>query len=122
MPDREWYVLQLRDVVGMSYGAVFAAVWELERLGWVDSRWEDPDGDEDAPRRRRYWLTEAGAEQARASVWNRSVMGEVIDLPTAAEPKREESAGALATFVNVLTVLFIVAAVPVNIWLWTVAL
>jgi PadR family transcriptional regulator PadR len=42
----------------------------LEAVGWVESRWEDPDLGvrEGRPRRRYYQLTQDGAEQARLTL------------------------------------------------------
>jgi hypothetical protein len=48
-------------------------------------------------------------------------MGDVIDMPKAST-KREEAYGALAFLLNALTLLLLVTAIPVNVWLWTVAL
>lgn len=49
-------------------------------------------------------------------------MGELIEMPGQVESKREDAWGALATLLNVLVVVVLVSAIPVNIWLWTVAL
>ena len=49
-------------------------------------------------------------------------MGELIEMPGQVESKREDLHKALAAFVNVLTLVVLVSAVPLNVWLWTVAL
>lgn len=47
-------------------------------------------------------------------------MGELIDMPKAS--KSEEAYDALAFLLRILALVLLVTAVPVNIWLWTVAL
>jgi hypothetical protein len=47
-------------------------------------------------------------------------MGELIDMPKAS--KREEAYDGLAFLLRILAVVVLVSAVPVNVWLWTVAL
>jgi hypothetical protein len=49
-------------------------------------------------------------------------MGELIEMPGQVGSKREDLLKALAGLVNVATLIVLVSAVPLNIWLWTVAL
>jgi hypothetical protein len=49
-------------------------------------------------------------------------MGELIEMPGQVESKREDVYKATAALLNVLVLVVLVSAVPVNIWLWTVAL
>ena len=48
-------------------------------------------------------------------------MGEVIDMPKTST-KREDVYDALAFLLRIVAVVVLVSAVPVNVWLWTVAL
>jgi len=48
-------------------GTVYPLLERLERLGWVDSRWDDTDN-RPGPRRRLYLLTADGAVAAREAV------------------------------------------------------
>ncbi|CAN5303919.1 hypothetical protein BH11ACT5_BH11ACT5_06480 [soil metagenome] len=48
-------------------GTVYPLLERLERLGWVESRWDDTD-DRPGPRRRLYLLTADGAVAAREAV------------------------------------------------------
>src|SRR5918998_3985468 len=69
-PSKERYGLELCDLVGLPSGTIYPILARLERAGWVDSTWEDPAAHEAAgrPRRRFYWLTTDGADQARAAL------------------------------------------------------
>lgn len=49
-------------------------------------------------------------------------MGELIEMPGQVGSKREDVFKALAGLVNITTLVVLVSAVPLNIWLWTVAL
>lgn len=49
-------------------------------------------------------------------------MGELIEMPGQAGSKREEAYDGLAFLLRILAVVVLVSAVPVNVWLWTVAL
>src|SRR5208282_1432231 len=52
---------------GLPSGTIYPILARLERIGWVDSDWEDPDAHiaEGRPRRRYYRLTRAGEEERR---------------------------------------------------------
>jgi PadR family transcriptional regulator PadR len=47
----------------VAYGTLYRALGRLEDMGYVESRWEDPQisADENRPRRRMYTLTALGA-------------------------------------------------------------
>jgi hypothetical protein len=49
-------------------------------------------------------------------------MGELIEMPGQAASKREEAYDGLAFLLRILAVVLLLSAVPLNIWLWTVAL
>lgn len=68
-PTREMYGLQICGAAGLPSGTIHPILARLEGLGWLESRWEDikPE-DEGRPRRRYYWLTKDGAEQARLAL------------------------------------------------------
>lgn len=69
-PSVEWYGLALCDETGLPSGTVYPIVARLEQVGWVESRWEDPETHvaEGRPRRRYYCLTRDGAEHARTAL------------------------------------------------------
>lgn len=65
-PDGCWGLLAIKRS-GRPAGTVYPVLERLERLGWVDSHWEDAN-DRSGPRRRYYRLTEDGAAAAAAAV------------------------------------------------------
>jgi hypothetical protein len=48
-------------------------------------------------------------------------MGDVIEMPGQVS-KREEAYDGLAFLLRILAVVVLLSAVPLNVWLWTVAL
>lgn len=61
----ELYGSQIGEAAGLPSGTVHPILARLERVGWLDSRWEDIDPSrEGRPARRYYRLTESGAAQA----------------------------------------------------------
>ena len=65
-PRQQRYGLELCDLVGLPSGTVYPILARLEQVGWLESGWEDVNPSvEGRPRRRFYWLTSDGAEQAR---------------------------------------------------------
>ncbi|WP_250562607.1 PadR family transcriptional regulator [Sphaerisporangium fuscum] len=69
-PGRERYGLELCEETGLPSGTVYPILARLEQIGWVESRWEDPDAhvSEGRPRRRYYRMTTDGAELGREAV------------------------------------------------------
>ena len=68
-PTQEMYGLQICGQAGLPSGTIHPILARLERLGWVESHWEDIDArKEGRPRRRYYRLTEDGAEWARIAL------------------------------------------------------
>lgn len=66
-PAREMYGLEICAAAGLPSGTIHPILGRLEReYGWLTSRWEDIQPEEEGrPRRRYYRLTEDGAEFAR---------------------------------------------------------
>jgi DNA-binding PadR family transcriptional regulator len=65
-PTREMYGLEICAAAGLASGTIHPILARLERLGWLESRWEDIDPvREGRPKRRYYQLSPDGAEQAR---------------------------------------------------------
>src|SRR6476619_5783930 len=65
-PGAERYGLEIGDTAGLPSGTIHPILARLERLGWVESRWEDVDPHEAGrPARRHYRLTTDGIEGAR---------------------------------------------------------
>lgn len=71
-PTGERYGLELSELTGLPTGTVYPILARLERVGWVDSSWEDAAVHESAgrPRRRFYRLTTDGAAQAADAIAN----------------------------------------------------
>jgi PadR family transcriptional regulator PadR len=68
-PTREMYGLQICQDAGLPSGTIHPILARLEGLGWLRSRWEETDPQEEGrPRRRYYKLTEDGAERARIAI------------------------------------------------------
>ena len=68
-PTREMYGLQICQVAELPSGTIHPILARLERLGWLESHWEDTVPQEEGrPRRRYYRLTEDGAERARIAL------------------------------------------------------
>lgn len=65
-PGAERYGLEIGDTAGLPSGTIHPILARLERLGWVESRWEDVDPSEVGRSARRYYrLTTDGVELAR---------------------------------------------------------
>lgn len=89
-PTRETYGLQICHDAGLPSGTIHPILARLERLGWLESHWEDvvPE-DEGRPRRRYYKLTEDGAERARIALARAATTSAAINL-------RPRTSGGLA--------------------------
>ena len=65
-PSQEMYGLQICAAAGLPSGTIHPILARFERLGWLESRWEDASPSQQGrPLRRYYQLTEDGAERAR---------------------------------------------------------
>jgi PadR family transcriptional regulator PadR len=68
-PTREMYGLQICTDAGLPSGTIHPILARLERIGWLESRWEQVDAHEEGrPRRRYYRMTQDGAEHARIAL------------------------------------------------------
>jgi PadR family transcriptional regulator PadR len=68
-PTSEMYGLQICQDAGLPSGTIHPILARLERMGWLESYWEDVvPQDEGRPRRRYYRFTQDGAEQARIAL------------------------------------------------------
>ena len=68
-PARELYGLEICSRAGLPSGTIHPILARLERIEWLESRWEDVDPSEQGrPRRRYYRLSPDGAEQARSAL------------------------------------------------------
>jgi DNA-binding PadR family transcriptional regulator len=68
-PGLERYGLEIGETAGLPSGTIHPILARLERLGWLESRWEDVDPRAAGrPARRYYRLTTDGVEQARAGL------------------------------------------------------
>ena len=65
-PGAERYGLEIGDNAGLPSGTIHPILARLERLGWVESRWEEVDPSRAGrPARRYYRLTTDGIELVR---------------------------------------------------------
>ena len=61
----DWYGSQIGQLAGLPSGTIHPILARLERVCWLESRWEDIDPSAAGrPARRYYRLTESGAAQA----------------------------------------------------------
>lgn len=68
-PTKEMYGLQICQAAGLPSGTIHPILARLERLGWIESRWEDAAPQQEGrPRRRYYRMTTDGAERARIAL------------------------------------------------------
>jgi PadR family transcriptional regulator PadR len=89
-PSKEIYGLQICQEAGLPSGTIHPILARLERLGWLESHWEDVVPQEEGrPRRRYYQLTKDGAERARIALAQASTS-------TAALSLRSRPAGGVA--------------------------
>src|SRR5260370_31106005 len=63
------YGLQISKQAGLETGTLYPVMARLERTGWVESSWEDPDLSisDGRPRRRYYQLTKDGRSEEHTS-------------------------------------------------------
>ena len=67
--DSERYGAEIGAAAGLPSGTVHPILARLERIGWVDSQWEQVDPAEAGrPQRRYYRLTGTGAAEAGAAL------------------------------------------------------
>jgi len=65
----EFYGIEIGESAELPSGTVHPILARLERVGWVESRWEDIDPRAAGrPARRYYRLTSTGAEEAREAL------------------------------------------------------
>ena len=69
-PTQEMYGLQICEQAGLPSGTIHPILARLEEgHGWLTSRWEDINPEEEGrPRRRYYRLTDRGVESARIAL------------------------------------------------------
>jgi len=68
-PTKEMYGLQICAAAGLPSGTAHPILARFEKLGWLESWWEDINPEEEGrPRRRYYRLTQDGAERARIAL------------------------------------------------------
>lgn len=68
-PADERYGLEIADAAGLPGGTIYPILIRLEQLGWLESRWEDVNPQEEGrPPRRYYRFSEAGAQAATAAL------------------------------------------------------
>jgi PadR family transcriptional regulator PadR len=68
-PSRELYGLEICAKAGLPSGTIHPILARLEKIEWLESRWEDADPHEEGrPLRRYYRLSPDGAERARTAL------------------------------------------------------
>jgi PadR family transcriptional regulator, regulatory protein PadR len=82
-PAQEMYGLQVCAAAGLPSGTIHPILARFERLGWLESRWEDASAREQGrPPRRYYRLTEDGAERARIALAQAATSVSTLGLRT----------------------------------------
>lgn len=85
----ELYGAEIAQAAGLASGTVHPILARFERVGWVESRWEEVDPrQEGRPARRYYRLTESGASLARESLARayRPRPGRLVPSPLTDQP------------------------------------
>src|SRR6266446_5359655 len=87
-PAVQRYGLEISKLADLETGTLYPIMARLERVGWVESSWEDPDLSisDGRPRRRYYLLTQDGAERARSALADMSRTRERRRSGLAAQP------------------------------------
>jgi PadR family transcriptional regulator, regulatory protein PadR len=68
-PGDEKYGLEICAAAGLPSGTIHPIFARLEKIGWLESKWEDVDPvKEGRPRRRYYRLSPDGADYARTAL------------------------------------------------------
>ncbi|SDK46160.1 PadR family transcriptional regulator [Nonomuraea jiangxiensis] len=69
-PAQRRYGLELCAATTLPSGTVYPILARLERIGWVESHWEEggAQAGEGRPRRRYYTITSDGAERSRDAI------------------------------------------------------
>ncbi|MGC5660392.1 PadR family transcriptional regulator [Micromonospora sp. WMMD723] len=68
-PAEEKYGLEICEGANLASGTIHPILARLEKVGWLESRWENVDPHRvGRPRRRYYRLSPDGAQQARAAL------------------------------------------------------
>lgn len=81
-PGREMYGLEICKAAKLASGTIHPILARLERVGWLESSWEDIDPvKEGRPRRRYYHLNGTGAVSARAALARVDNPGTVVLRP-----------------------------------------
>jgi PadR family transcriptional regulator, regulatory protein PadR len=63
-PDDEHYGYDLMRKAKVNSGTLYPILIQLERQGWVESRWEEVEGSSKVNRRRLYTITGLGQQSA----------------------------------------------------------
>ena len=72
-PAEEHYGLQIAEAAGLPGGTIYPILIRLEQCGWLESRWEDIEPQQEGrPQRRYYRLSERGAQAATAALAKRT--------------------------------------------------
>lgn len=68
-PTEDLYGYQLIQMTGLPSGTLYPILARLEFYGWVESRWEELDPEQEArPRRRYYRLSQDGLERVGSAL------------------------------------------------------
>ncbi|MET1074915.1 MAG: PadR family transcriptional regulator [Umezawaea sp.] len=68
-PAREMYGLEICAAAGLPSGTIHPILARLEKVGWLESRWEEVDpAAEGRPKRRYYRLHPDGIAQVKAAL------------------------------------------------------
>src|SRR5262245_22100982 len=68
-PSKELYGLEICAMAELPSGTIHPILARLQKVGWLESFWEEIDPHEQGrPRRRYYRLSQDGVEQARVAL------------------------------------------------------
>ena len=76
--DNPAWGLLICELTGHGTGAVYPALDRMLKAGWIEGRWEEPQP-RDRPRRKFYFVTDAGraaaaARETRRAAWGKTAL------------------------------------------------
>lgn len=91
--SEELHGFAVAKAAGKPTGSIYPILARLEQAGWLDSHWETEHPEEGRPRRRFYFLTPNGAQEARSIVIERR--GQLPTRTPSAQPRPKLAFGFL---------------------------
>jgi DNA-binding PadR family transcriptional regulator len=91
---KELHGFAVAKAAGKPTGSIYPILGRPEQADWLDSHWEAESPTEGRPRRRFYFLTPTGAQEARTIVIERRGQ---LPTPAVAQPPRPKLASGFLT-------------------------